>query len=583
MKPLYKYYPVFVFLLIVAILSTALYGGFVVRSLFNDRIISGLTDTAELLKNLILLESRENIDRFCKTAGTAYTRITVIDSDGVVLGDSVADPSEMENHGTRPEIKVAYLDGTGSSVRYSDTLMRNMVYVALPEFDFAGRKIVLRTATPLRSLSDELRGAYVRIAVVGSVILVLVSFLGFVLIRRVNDALHIIRNAVREYAAGNLQFRSSVIRPPALKEVADTISDLAGDLRAQVAEVSRQRDELDTVFGGMEEAVIVLGTDLTIQEMNDSAYLLTDIERGAALDKNLLHVFRNSNLQEIAEKVRASEARVEGEIVLFRERELHLQVHGSIISGVTEDRTRIVLVLNDVSRLKELERIRKDFVANVSHELKTPITAVKGYVETLLEGAYEEHETSQKFLNIVLRHVDRLTAIVEDLLVVSRLESASGPGPEFEPCDIGELLGNVASLHGVRAQDGGVELIVECPPDVIIEADSPLLEQAVANLLDNALKYTETGGRVDISAAVEDDAVTISVRDSGIGIPEEHLDRIFERFYRVDKGRSQELGGTGLGLSIVKHIAAAHGGRVEVESVEGKGSGFTIILPQVPR
>ena len=589
MKPLYKYFPVFVFLLIVAILSTGLYGGFVVRSLFIQRITAGLEDTAEMLKNLILLENRGNIDEFCKTAGTRYSRITVIADDGGVLGDSIARPEEMENHGGRPEIKVAFLGAAGNSVRYSDTLKRTMVYIALPAFDFFGSPIVLRTATPFSSLNDELKTAYVRIAVVGSIILVLVSFLGIVLTRKANEALQIIRTAVREYASGNLQYRPSIYRPPALKEVADTISDLAGDLQSQVMEVSRQRDQLETVFSGMEEAVIVIGTDLTIQEMNDSAYLMTDFDRDEVIGKDLLLVFRNSDLHRIAERISKTKERAEGEVILFKGRRRHLQVHGSVIStsgegagrGAGKEQTRIVLVLNDVSRLKELEGVRKDFVANVSHELKTPITAVKGYVETLLEGAYEDLPTSERFLNIVLRHVDRLTAIVEDLLVISRLESDDGPEPEREACDLNALLLNVVSLYEVRAKESGVEIRLDCPSEMMIYTDAFLLEQAVVNLVDNGLKYSESNGRLEIRAAQDEHLVSISVRDYGAGIPEDHLERIFERFYRVDNGRSRELGGTGLGLSIVKHIAVSLGGRVEVESVEGEGSVFTIFLPNM--
>lgn len=576
MKPLYKYFPLFVAILVLAILSIGIYGGAVVRSIFFERITADLENGAELLKNIVQQQSYSDIDSFCKNAGTEHVRITVVDANGIVLGDSQANPEQLDNHGNRPEIVEAYRGRTGTSIRYSSTLNRNLVYLALPPFELGGEQVVLRTATPFRSLRLDLKGAYTRIAIAGAVILILLTILGFLSIRRVNDSLHIVRNAVQEYAKGNLTFRPMVRRPPALKQVADTISNLADDLHTRINEVSRQRDELEAVFGGMEEAVIVLDTKLVIREMNEAARRLADFDD--AIGKDLLLVFRNSVLHDIAQKVRDGKGRIESEIEHFRGSEHFLQVHGSVISGTGEDETRIVLVLNDVSRLKELERVRRDFVANVSHELKTPITAVKGYVETLLEGDYEA-ATSKSFLNIVLHHVDRLSAIVEDLLTISRLEKGSAPPPERTLCDVGEMVRSVAAMFEQRAQENGIKLSVESPQDETIEANRVLLEQAVANLVDNALKYSDEDGAVTISVESGDDAVSISVRDQGAGIPEEHLERIFERFYRVDKGRSRELGGTGLGLSIVKHIATSHGGCVTVESEEGGGSTFSIVLP----
>ncbi|MBN1686495.1 MAG: hypothetical protein JW852_07555, partial [Spirochaetales bacterium] len=234
MKPLYKYFPLFIALLVAAIVSTGVYGGFVVRSLFYDRITTGLENTAEMLRSLLLRDTQVDIDAFCKASGTEYTRVTIIDARGVVLGDSLAPPAEMGNHGTRPEVLEAFLGKIGSEIRYSDTLGRNMVYLALPSFEYNGNTIVLRTATAFSSLNEKLRGAYVQITLAGSVILVLLSALGFMFIRRTNDALHIIQNAVREYAKGNLAYRPKVYRPQALKQVADTISSLAGDLLARV-------------------------------------------------------------------------------------------------------------------------------------------------------------------------------------------------------------------------------------------------------------------------------------------------------------------------------------------------------------
>ena len=580
MKPLYKYFPLFVALLILSIASIGFYGGSVVRSIFFDRLIAELENTAVIIKKQLMFEPSENIDTFCKTTGTDHSRITVIDAAGEVIGDSKVDAEVLDDHSNRPEIAEAYQGATGTAIRHSDTLERKLVYLALPAFDLHGEKVVLRIATPFTPLSLDLRGAYSRIALAGAVILVLLTSLGFIFTRRTNDALYIIQHAVQEYADGNLTFRPLVRKPPALKEVADTISYLAGDLHSRINEVSRQRDELETIFSGMEEAVIVLDTKLLIREMNHAARMLTEFPPAEAAGKDLLLVFRNSELHKIAEEVLAGKSRVEGEIVHFSDSERHLQVHGSIIPGDGEMESQLILVLNDVSRLKELERVRRDFVANVSHELKTPITAVKGYVETVIEGECEDRDTSSSFLQIALQHIDRLSAIVEDLLVISRLEKDPGMAPDRATCDVDELLRGVVSMYQQRAADRKVSIDVKCPDGISVEVNRVLMEQAIANLVDNALKYSNEGGEIAITVAADDDSISIQITDHGPGIPEEHLERIFERFYRVDKGRSRDLGGTGLGLSIVKHIANTHGGRVTVESAEGEGSTFAIVLPR---
>ena len=565
--------------MVLAILSTAFYGATVVRSLLYERITAGLEDTASMLKNTLVETAPADLDRFSKTVGTPYTRVTIIDDDGIVLGDSESEPAMMDNHGTRPEIKLAYLDSVGSSIRYSDTLKRNMVYLALPAFSFLDKIIVLRTATPLRSLSSDLKGAYTSISIAGVVVLFLVSLLGYLLTDRINGALQIIRHTVSEYSKGNLSYRPHVYRPPELKRVADTISSLAEDLLAQAAESTKQRDALEAVFSGMSEAVIVLDGDLVIQELNTSALGLADLDSGEAAGKDLLLVFRNSRLYDVAREVASKRGKVEGDIVYFSDRERHLQVKGTIISG-DNAQERIVLVMNDVTRLKRLEQVRKDFVANVSHELKTPITAVKGYVETLLGGDYRNPEIAADFLGIVLNHVDRLNAIVEDLLIISRLEQGTDVLPEKDRLNAYELISSAVSLYRSRAEGKGQTFSIACNPDLSITANRILMEQALGNLIDNAIKYSHEGGDIEIAACALASSDTLSVRDTGSGIPAEHIDRIFERFYRIDKGRSRDLGGTGLGLSIVKHIALSHGGTVSVESIEDEGSLFTIVLPK---
>jgi two-component system phosphate regulon sensor histidine kinase PhoR len=331
----------------------------------------------------------------------------------------------------------------------------------------------------------------------------------------------------------------------------------------------------------MEEAVILLDFDLTVLEINEAALRLADTAYDDAVGKELLVIFRNTSLHNLAEKIRNKQKSVDQEIILFQDSDLFLQVHGSIISGTeSNEDSRILIVLNDVTTIKKLEQIRKDFVANVSHELKTPITAAKGYVETLLGYESTDPATTKEFLSVIHRQVNRLASIVEDLLIISRLEQSNDIQPEMTPCNLQELLEYISRMYLAEAEGKNISLQAVCPPEITVTANRILLEQGIANLVDNAVKYSEPGESIEIEGEEQEGFTAIRVIDHGHGIADEHIDRIFERFYRVDKGRSRDRGGTGLGLSIVKHVALAHKGQVTVESTVGSGSTFTILLPR---
>jgi two-component system phosphate regulon sensor histidine kinase PhoR len=260
-----------------------------------------------------------------------------------------------------------------------------------------------------------------------------------------------------------------------------------------------------------------------------------------------------------------------------------VSAHGTALSDSQRGKIGVLIVLHDVTRLRHLEEVRCDFVANVSHELRTPITSIKGFIETLLDGALEDKDNAGRFLQIMLRQVNRLDAIISDLLALSRIEKgAEEQMIEFAPDSIGGVLRAAVEMCEKKAADKGVNIDLACPDDLVGEINAALVEQAVINLLDNAIKYSESGSAVEISAGREGTELVIRVKDRGCGIEGRHLPRLFERFYRVDKARSRELGGTGLGLAIVKHIALAHRGSVSVESTVGVGSTFTLRLPLTP-
>jgi two-component system phosphate regulon sensor histidine kinase PhoR len=297
--------------------------------------------------------------------------------------------------------------------------------------------------------------------------------------------------------------------------------------------------------------------------------------------RTIQEVIRLSELKRCVVGALSSEEPVEKDLVLYGEAERIVQARGTPLRDAEGKRIGVLVVLNDVTRLAKLENIRKDFVANVSHEIKTPITAIKGFVETLQEGRTQDQEEIRRFLEIIHRHVDRLEAIVEDLLTLSRMEKeAETEGIPLEDHTVRDILARAVQACEDKAESKKIHLEIDCREDLKARMDPQLLEQAVVNLIDNAINYSEEGKSVTIKALERAQEILIQVQDQGCGIERKHLDRVFERFYRVDKSRSRKLGGTGLGLAIVKHIVQSHGGRVSVESQLGVGSTFTLHLPR---
>jgi two-component system phosphate regulon sensor histidine kinase PhoR len=322
--------------------------------------------------------------------------------------------------------------------------------------------------------------------------------------------------------------------------------------------------------------------------INRAAADLLGLDLDDVARRSLQEVVRNPDLRRFA--LRAIDCRepVEDDLVIHGVRDRTIRLRGTALRDASGE-GGAVIVLNDVTEMKRLEHIRRDFVANVSHELKTPVASIKGFVETLLDGAALDPTDNQRFLEIIARQADRLAAIIEDLLALSRIEQSEEAGNlPLEPVPIASVFAMVAADCGLRVRERAIQIETSCPDDLVAEVNAPLLEQAVINLVDNAIKYTDTGRTIWLSAAAEtaEDGraeLVMRVRDEGCGIEPEHLPRLFERFYRVDKARSRKQGGTGLGLSIVKHIVQAHGGTVAVESTPGVGSTFTIRLPLTAR
>jgi two-component system phosphate regulon sensor histidine kinase PhoR len=359
------------------------------------------------------------------------------------------------------------------------------------------------------------------------------------------------------------------------------LNSMAEKLDSRIREVVRQHNELEAVLESMVEGVIAVGADDRVLSMNRAAGVLLRLDPERAAGRPLREVVRNPELQELAARMLASHGPLEGEVVLYEGSERYLQVHGNSLYDAQHTPIGAVLVLNDTTHVRRLESVRRDFVANVSHEIRTPITSIKGYVETLLDGAMDDKENLQHFLEIIQRQADRLNDIIEDLLTLARIEQDPDQAITLERVRLLPILEAAVLTCKAQAAAREMRIALQCPGNAEARLNSALFEQAVVNLLDNAIKYSDAGDTIEVTAGQHDGETVVSVVDHGCGIARDHLPRLFERFYRVDRARSRKLGGTGLGLAIVKHIMNAHQGRVDVQSGSGKGSRFRLYLPGV--
>jgi two-component system phosphate regulon sensor histidine kinase PhoR len=407
---------------------------------------------------------------------------------------------------------------------------------------------------------------------------------GYALARRAARPVRELSNAARRLAAGQFDVSLPVAEAAELSDLATAIAGLREQLVERGLTIGRQGTQQEAVLGSMIEGVLAIDARQRIVSINHGAAELLGLDPGKSLRRPLQEVVRNPDLRRFALLAIDCREPVEDDLVIRGARDRTIRLRGTALRDVSGE-GGAVIVLNDVTDIQRLENMRRDFVANVSHELKTPIASIKGFVETLLDGAADDPADSRRFLEIVARQAERLEAIIEDLLALSRIEQSEGAGNlPLERVHVLAVLSAAVADCRPRARDRGVVVDVAC--DGMLEADvnPALLEQAVINLVDNAVKYSDSGDTIWVSAveelaAADGPAVRIVVRDEGCGIAAEHLPRLFERFYRVDMARSRKLGGTGLGLSIVKHIVQAHGGSVAVESTPGTGSTFTIDLP----
>jgi two-component system phosphate regulon sensor histidine kinase PhoR len=587
-KLIWQLYPSYLIIIVLSLIGMGWYGFEILKQLSQERLLGSLQAQASLVRELVQkpLSSAQSgqLEQQLKRIGAnTLTRITVILPSGKVVGDSHEEPERMDNHATRPEVKEALEGKIGTATRYSFTLNAEMTYLAMP-VQVDGRVVgIVRTARPVEALGKALQPFRVELFLAGVIIMVLAALASLYASRRIERPVEQIQKAATRFAQGDLQYRLAIPRSEELGAVAETMNEMAAQLNQRLSTITQQRNELEAVLSAMVEAVLVLDTNERILRVNQAAERLFQIDANKVRLRSVQEAIRNTDLHRFVTSTLSGHGLVEGEIVIIGDPDRFLQAHGVTLRSGEGSVLGALVVLNDISRLRTVEKIRRDFVANVSHELKTPITSIKGFLETLKEGALNDRENADRFLDIVIKHTDRLSLIIEDLLSLSRIERDTEKGEiALESGKLREVFEAVEKTCREKAQPKNIKLECTVENDLLAEINPTLLEQAIVNLVDNAIKYSEPESSVKVEAHRTAGEIVIRVQDHGCGIPRDHLARIFERFYRVDKARSRKVGGTGLGLSIVRHIVMAHKGRVDVESSLGRGSTFSIYLPAQP-
>ncbi len=507
-------------------------------------------------------------------------RVTIIDEGGSVKGDSDVGRQDifgMENHLDRQEIQGSLRAEYGESRRFSTSVKQDFLYMAT-RYRRGNEQGFVRLAIPL----DEIAAVSQRVSriliisfIFAFIFSVVASYLASLLISK---RIEMITKGAHRIASGNFDNRIFVSGNDEIGDLAKTFNEMAEQIRDRLNEIAVGKLQLEAVFSSMSEGVLVVDGGGRIFLMNQALRSLLKIDHDP-IGKRPLEVIRNADIQDMITRIESGEDQGSSqEISFFAPEQRVIRVQSAPVRKIEGGPSGAVLVFHDITELRRLENIRKEFVANVSHELRTPAASIKGYAETLIDGALDDKENAADFVRIISEEADRLAKLIEDLLDLSSIESGKML-KIFSQCRLDTILNKaIMSIQG-QAKGLKINIQVHGPKEIVIKGDELGLYRMFLNLVENAVKYNKENGRVDIFINQQNDTVEVQIQDTGIGIPEEDLPRIFERFYRVDKARSRQLGGTGLGLAIVKHIVQAHGGNVSVESVLDQGSKFTVILP----
>jgi two-component system, OmpR family, phosphate regulon sensor histidine kinase PhoR len=575
---------------VVALIGTTLFAASLIKKTeqqVQDSLDTSLSVSAELLKiaitpalrNLnypLIRETAESI------AGLSDLRITIIDNNGLILADSHEDPFSMDNHFRRPEVQLAVINGIGRAQRYSFTLQEDFQYLAIPMYSQSQLLGFARVAKSSGSLAADISQAQFLLLRNSALATFFILLIAFYLAARQASKVAELTAVTEEISRGNFTRRIPEGNNVGLKKMSEAINQMARSSAQSVTENTADSNRLSTIFTCMVEGVIDIGMDQNILHINEAAARMLSINEKSCIGKPLWQEIRNQEIINALDEAIKTHSVINTQVQLSRENvQQTVELYVASLSDEDDKPIGAVLVLHDITELKKLETIRTDFVANASHELKTPITAIRGLTETILGDEEVDDETVKSFIGRVHSQSLRLSQLVGDLMAISRLENSQG-NEDFSKINFTELIGKAVQEVQSSADENGQNLVAELTDEELeVYGDRQNLSQLVDNLIDNAMKYTADSGTITIRLLRDEQTAELQVSDTGIGISPQYQSRIFERFYRVDKARSQSLGGTGLGLSIVKNIAEKHGSTVSVDSQLGNGSTFTFRMPLV--
>ncbi|EAC2548014.1 TPA: cell wall metabolism sensor histidine kinase WalK [Listeria monocytogenes] len=578
----------FFILFFVVMVIVGIFSGELMKSTYLNMKENQLEDDAKILlqttnmENLDLDKDAATIQKSLDPLGEDIdARITVIDSKGDVVADTKKDPQKLDNHMNRPEVTDILKKGesVGISIRESDSLGYSMLYVAVPVKHQSKTDGVLRISISLESVDAAVAKLWGNLALIFGIALVIIAAISVFIARKITRPVREIIEVSTDLANHKYDSRIHGKISGELQDLSISVNTLAESLETQMFEIKQNEQRLNAIVQNLVSGVMLINVDKQVIMTNRTMYqILGETE---ITGKPFYEVIKSFALSQLIEATFETKTIQQKEIILYFPREMILDASVSPILGENGEITGIILLLHDITQIRHLENVRSEFVTNVSHELKTPVTALKGFAETLLDGAMYDEMLLKKFLTIIKEESDRLHRLIMDILALSRIEQ--NPVPEnVELVEVDDVIEQSARTIFEMATEKNIQVIIpeKTIPSVTIETDRDKLQQILINLLSNAINYTPVDGKVEVKLIEQEAEVIIEVTDNGIGIPAKDIDRVFERFYRVDKARSRHSGGTGLGLSIVKHLVENCGGRIEVESQEEVGSTFRVTLPK---
>ena len=573
------FYKIFFSYLVIICISFFLLDVFMrseVKDVLTAHIETELLSYAKLIDQTSLEKASEHLNQ---VAQISQSRITLIDERGKVLADSEKEAALLENHFNRPELQEARLRGTGKSVRFSNSIGIDMLYIAIAVKDGTKIKGYIRLARPIHDMQNAINKVYqyilLSLFIVAIISLIIALFFSY----RLSAPIKAMEKFTEKLRQGEPVGTIILDTTDETKTLADNINYLVEELKDKIRIANEEKSKLVTAFTNMNEGVLIINEQDLIEFISPVLSNMLAIQYDDVNGKTIMEAFRSVDLQKAFLEFKKTHVNVSREIILGNIEPIILSVSISAVHG-HPDEEKTMIVFHDITKLKKLEQIRVDFVANVTHEIRTPLTAIIGYLETIKDGAINNIEETKRFIDIILKQAERLNRLVEDLLTISNIEMKETK-LNFESVSLNIALANVISLVETKAKLKNITIQNDVRENIApIKADKDKLTQIFVNVLDNAVKFTPESGNVFITADEADVQTIVSISDTGIGVPKDEIQRLGERFYRVDRSRSRDLGGTGLGLSIVKHLMIAHGGKMEIESQLGRGTKVSLFFPR---